>query len=194
MKILLSELRIALVATVSLTILLCGIYPLVVWGIAQVLFPYKANGSLVIRDGKIVGSELLAQNFTTPQYVHPRPSSAGETGYDGSSSGGSNLGPISKKLNELVQERAKAYREENNLPIATPVPADAVTSSASGLDPHISPANAHLQARRVAKARGMTEDSVKSLIEQHSEGRTFGIFGDPRINVLTLNLALDWKK
>lgn len=94
MKILLSELRIALVATVSLTILLCGIYPLVVWGIAQVLFPYKANGSLVIRDGKIVGSELLAQNFTTPQYVHPRPSSAGETGYDGSSSGGSNLGPI----------------------------------------------------------------------------------------------------
>ena len=194
MKILLSELRIALVATVSLTILLCGIYPLVVWGIAQVLFPYKANGSLVIRDGKIVGSELLAQNFTTPQYVHPRPSSAGETGYDGSSSGGSNLGPISKKLNELVQERAKAYREENNLPIATPVPADAVTSSASGLDPHISPANAHLQARRVAKARGMTEDSVKSLIEQHSEGRTFVIFGDPRINVLTLNLALDWKK
>lgn len=93
-----------------------------------------------------------------------------------------------------MQERAKAYREENNLPIATPVPADAVTSSASGLDPHISPANAHLQARRVAKARGMTEDSVKSLIEQHSEGRTFGIFGDPRINVLTLNLALDWKK
>lgn len=191
MKNLLSELRISLVATVSLALLLCGIYPLVVWGIAQGLFPYKANGSLIMRDGKIVGSELLAQNFTGPKYFHPRPSSAGETGYDGGSSGGSNLGPISKKLIDSVEERVKAYRQENNLPPATPVPADAVTASGSGLDPHIGVQNALLQAGRVARERGVSEQAMVAEIKSHTQGRDLGIFGEPRVNVLTLNLALD---
>lgn len=191
MKNLLSELRISLVATVSLALLLCGIYPLVVWGIAQGLFPYKANGSLIMRDGKIVGSELLAQNFTDPKYFHPRPSSAGETGYDGGSSGGSNLGPLSKKLIDSVEERVKAYRQENNLPPATPVPADAVTASGSGLDPHISVQNALLQASRVARERGVREQAMVAEIKSHTQGRDLGILGEPRVNVLTLNLALD---
>lgn len=191
MRNLLSELRIALVATVSLALLLCGVYPLVVWGIAQGVFPYKANGSLIIRDGKIAGSELLAQNFTGPKYFHPRPSSAGETGYDGGSSGGSNLGPLSKKLIDSVQERVKTYRDENNLPVAAPVPADAVTASASGLDPHISIQNALLQAGRVAQARGMSEQAMIAEIKSHTQARDLGIFGEPRVNVLTLNLALD---
>jgi potassium-transporting ATPase KdpC subunit len=191
MKNLLSELRIALVATVSLALLLCGIYPLVVWGIAQGAFPYKANGSLIIRDGKIAGSELLAQNFTDPKYFHPRPSSAGDTGYDGGSSGGSNLGPLSKKLIDSVQERVKAYRDENNLPVAAPVPADAVTASASGLDPHISVQNALLQASRVARERGMSEQNIIEEIKSHMQARDLGIFGEPRVNVPTLNLALD---
>lgn len=191
MKNLLSELRISLVATVTLALLLCGIYPLVVWGIAQGLFPYKANGSLIMRDGKIVGSELLAQNFTDPKYFHPRPSSAGETGYDGGSSGGSNLGPLSKKLIDSVEERVKAYRQENNLPPATPVPADAVTASGSGLDPHISVQNALLQASRVARERGVSEQAMVAEIKSHTQGRDLGIFGEPRVNVLALNLALD---
>lgn len=191
MKNLLSELRISLVATVTLALLLCGIYPLVVWGIAQGLFPYKANGSLIMRDGKIVGSELLAQNFTDPKYFHPRPSSAGETGYDGGSSGGSNLGPLSKKLIDSVEERVKAYRQENNLPPATPVPADAVTASGSGLDPHISVQNALLQASRVARERGVREQAMVAEIKSHTQGRDLGILGEPRVNVLTLNLALD---
>jgi potassium-transporting ATPase KdpC subunit len=191
MKNLLSELRIALVATVSLALLLCGVYPLVVWGIAQGAFPYKANGSLIIRDGKITGSELLAQDFADPKYFHPRPSSAGDTGYDGGSSGGSNLGPLSKKLIDSVEERVKAYRDENNLPATAPVPADAVTASASGLDPHISIQNALLQASRVAQARGMSGQAIIAEIKSHTQARDLGILGEPRVNVLTLNLALD---
>ena len=172
---------------------MCGIYPAVVWGLAQILFPDSANGSLVRLDGKVVGSKLLAQNFTGAQYFHPRPSSAGDAGYDAANSGGSNLGPTSKKLTETVKNRIDAYRAENNLNAVTPVPADAVTASGSGLDPHISLRNAYLQAPRVAKARGMSENAVKEKIKIYAEGRALGILGEPRVNVLKLNLALDAK-
>lgn len=194
MKKLFSELRTALIATFSLAILLCGIYPLVVWGLAQVIFPHQANGSLIVQNGKIVGSELLAQNFTGPKYFHPRPSSAGDTGYDGGSSGGSNLGPTSKKLIDSVKERVEAYREENGLPASVPVPADAVTASASGLDPQISVANALIQASRIAKTRGLGEKAVRTMVKAHTEGRDLGLFGEERVNVLKLNLALDSRR
>ncbi len=191
MNYILSQFRISLIAVIMLALLLCGIYPVIVWGLSQILFPDSANGSLIKIDGKVVGSRLLAQNFTGAQYFHPRPSSAGDAGYDAAASGGSNLGPTSKKLIESVKDRVAAYREENNLPADAPVPADAVTASASGLDPHISVKNALLQAGRVAKARGMGEDVVKEKIKIHTEGRDLGILGDPRVNVLKLNLALD---
>jgi K+-transporting ATPase ATPase C chain len=191
MKNLISELRLSVVATLSLAVIVCGIYPLVVWGVAQTLFPEKANGSIIVRDGKTIGSELLAQNFTGPNYFHPRPSAAGDVGYDATSSGGSNLGPTSKKLIDSVKERVEAYRSENNLPPTVPVPADAVTASASGLDPHVSVKNALIQAGRVARARGINEQAVLAKVQAHTEGRTLGIFGEPRVNVLTLNLSLD---
>ncbi len=193
MNYILSQIRISLIAVVMLAVLLCGIYPVVVWGLAQILFPDSANGSLVKVDGKVVGSQLLAQNFTGAQYFHPRPSSAGDAGYDAASSGGSNLGPTSEKLIETVKNRIDAYRSENNLNVETPVPADAVTASGSGLDPHISLKNAYLQAPRVAKARGMSENAVKEKIKIHSEGRELAVLGEPRVNVLKLNLALDAK-
>ncbi len=157
---LLQEIKVSVLATLALLIILCGVYPLVVWGIAQVAFPSQANGSLVEVQGKIVGSGLLAQNFSGPQYFHPRPSAAGDTGYDGTSSGGSNLGPLSQKLIDQVKERVDKYRTENNLPAATLVPADAVTASGSGLDPHISLRNAEIQAPRVAQARKLSADKV----------------------------------
>jgi K+-transporting ATPase ATPase C chain len=191
MKNIISELRTSVIATISLAIILCGIYPLIVWGVSQVLFPKQANGSLIIRDGKIIGSELLAQNFTDPKYFHPRPSNAGDTGYDGMSSGGSNLGPISRKLIESVKERTEAYRTENGLQPSVSVPVDAVTASASGLDPHISVKNAILQSGRVAKARGMSEEALLSAIKAHTQSRDLGILGEPRVNVLELNLSLD---
>jgi K+-transporting ATPase ATPase C chain len=193
MKYILSQLRISLIAVVTLAVLLCGIYPAIVWGLAQILFPDSANGSLVRVNGKVVGSQLLAQNFTGPTYFHPRPSAAGDAGYDAANSGGSNLGPTSKKLIETVKNRIDAYRAENNLNEVTPVPADAVTASGSGLDPHISLKNAYLQASRVAKARGMSENAVKEKIKIHSEGRELAVLGEPRVNVLKLNLALDAK-
>jgi potassium-transporting ATPase KdpC subunit len=193
MNYILSQLRISLIAVVTLAVLLCGIYPAIVWGLAQILFPDSANGSLVKVDGKVVGSQLLAQNFTGARYFHPRPSSAGDAGYDAANSGGSNLGPTSKKLIETVKNRIDAYRAENNLSAETPVPADAVTASGSGLDPHISLKNAYSQAPRVAKARGMSENAVKEEIKIHAEGRELGILGEPRVNVLKLNLALDGK-
>ena len=172
---LISQIRISLVATVILAVILCGAYPALIWGIAQALFPDKANGSLIIRNGKVIGSELIAQNFTDAKYFHPRPSSAGDTGYDATSSGGSNLGPTSKKLIDLVRERVDLYRVENNLPPTILVPADAVTASASGLDPHISLKNALLQAPRVAKARGISE---KALVEKiQAEHRRQGLWG-----------------
>jgi K+-transporting ATPase ATPase C chain len=189
-KNLISELRISLLATLSLAVILCGIYPLIVWILTQGLFPAKANGSLMMRSGKILGSSLLAQGFTDPGYFHPRPSAAGQ-GYDAVRSGGSNLGPLSKKLAEEVKQRVTDYRAENNLPADVLVPADAVTASASGLDPHISLKNAILQAPRVAKARGLGERSVLRQLGIYTEGRDLGILGEPRVNVLMLNLALD---
>jgi potassium-transporting ATPase KdpC subunit len=191
MKNLISELRVSVVATLSLAVIVSGIYPMLVWGIAQALFPYKANGSLIVRDGKTVGSELIAQNFKDPKYFHPRPSAAGDVGYDATSSGGSNLGPTSKKLIDSVKERVEAYRAENNLPPTVPVPADAVTASASGLDPDVSVKNALIQARRVAKARGISEQAILAKVRAHTEERTLRILGEPRVNVLTLNLSLD---
>lgn len=191
MKNLMSQLRTALVATVLLAVILCGVYPALVWIIAQALFPERANGSLVVKNGKIVGSELIGQNFAGAKYFHSRPSMAGEMGYDATSSGGSNLGPTSKKLIDSVRERVKAYRAENNLPLSVKTPVDAVTASASGLDPHISVRNALLQAPRVAKARGMEEKAVVEKIEANTQGRDLYILGEPRVNVLNVNLSLD---
>jgi len=175
-----------------LTVLLGIVYPLVMTGLSQVLFPNQANGSL-LRDssGNVVGSALLGQNFSSPQYFHPRPSAAGTDGYDATSSGGSNLGPTNQKLLDAAQDRATAYRTENGLAADALVPIDAVTASASGLDPDISPANALLQASRVAKSRNLSEDQVRSLVNQYTEGRTLWVLGEPRVNVLKLNLALD---
>ena len=190
MKDLIRELRNSTIATLSLAVILCGIYPLIVWVIAQGLFPTKVNGSLVARDGITIGSALLSQGFTDPKYFHPRPSAAGD-GYDAIRSGGSNLGPTSKTLIDTVRKRAEEYRKENNLTPDAQVPADAVTTSASGLDPHISVKNALLQAPRVAKTRGLSEEIVLKEIKNHMEGRNFGILGEPRVNVLLLNLALD---
>jgi potassium-transporting ATPase KdpC subunit len=186
------HLRTAILMVVVLTILLGIIYPLVMTGIAQVLFPSQANGSLV-RDtsGNVIGSAILGQNFTQPQYFHPRPSAAGSDGYDATASGGSNLGPTNQKLIDAVKDRTDAYRQENSLAADAPVPVDAVTTSASGLDPDISPANALIQAARVAKARNVSEDQVRSLVNQYTEGRTLFVLGEPRVNVLKLNLALD---
>ncbi len=188
---LLQEVKVSVLATLALLIILCGAYPLVVWGIAQIVFPGQANGSLVERQGKIVGSGLLAQAFNGAQYFHPRPSAAGDVGYDGASSGGSNLGPLSQKLIDQVKERVASYRTENNLPAATLVPADAVTASGSGLDPHISLRNAEIQAPRVAQARKVSADKVNKIIQNCTEGPDLGFLGEPGVNVLRLNLALD---
>jgi K+-transporting ATPase ATPase C chain len=190
MKDLMRELRISLIATLLLAVILCGIYPLIIWVFAQGLFPDKANGSLIVKNGKTMGSRLIGQRFTDPKYFHLRPSAAGQ-GYDAASSGGSNLGPISKKLVDQTGKRVIHYRTENDLPPDAPVPADAVTASASGLDPHITVKNALLQAERVAKARGMSAEAVIRKIATHTEGRTFGILGEPRVNALMLNLDLD---
>jgi len=192
MKVLIEELRASVAVTFLLAVLCCGIYPAVVWAVGQGLFPHKANGSLVRVDGNVVGSELIAQGFSGPAYFHPRPSAAGQ-GYDAVHSGGTNLGPTSKKLIEDVKRRVAGYRAANGLPSDTPVPADAVTSSASGLDPHISVRNATLQSARVAKARGIGEKDVLAKVAAHTGRRTFGFLGEPRVNVLTLNLSLDGK-
>ena len=192
MKDFIHQLRISLMATLSLAILLCGIYPLLVWIVGQGLFPAESNGSLLVHQGTIVGSSLLSQGFTDPKYFHPRPSAAGQ-GYDAAGSGGSNLGPTSKKLVDEVRQRVVDYRIENGLGPDARVPTDAVTASASGLDPHISVKNALAQAKRVAKARGLGFEVVRKKIEAHTEGRTFGILGEPRVNVLILNLDLDGK-
>ena len=187
----LHHVRTAVLMTVVLTVLLGIVYPLIMTGIAQVVLPSQANGSLVKdSSGNIVGSELLAQSFTQPQYFHPRPSAAG-TGYDATNSGGSNLGPTNQKLIDSVQSNADAYRQENGLAADAQVPVDAVTASASGLDPDISPANALLQVHRVAAARGLSDDQVRNLVNQYTEGRTLFALGEPRVNVLKLNLALD---
>ena len=178
-------------ATVVLALICCGLYPLIVFGISQALFHDKANGSLIVdQDGAVRGSKLIGQNFAAEKYFHPRPSAAGN-GYDAASSGGSNLGPTSQKLNDAIKDRIAAYRAENGLKETDPVPADAVTASGSGLDPLITLQNAELQIPRVAKARGMAEEKVRELIQQNTDGRDLGVFGDPGVNVLLLNLALD---
>jgi len=190
MKTFWKELGTAIVATVVLLVVVSGIYPVIIWGISQVLFPYQANGSLITQNGQVVGSALLAQGFSGAKYFHPRPSQAG-TGYDAANSNGSNLGPTSKKLIDSIKDAADAYRKENSLAANAVVPADAVTSSFSGLDPHISPKNAQIQAARVAHERGINEDVVRSEIEKATDKPLLGFIGDPGVNVLKLNLALD---
>jgi K+-transporting ATPase ATPase C chain len=191
MKELFSEIRSAVFAILVLAIVCCGLYPLVVFGISQALFHDKANGSLIVdQDGTVRGSKLLGQGFTADKYFHPRPSAAGN-GYDAASSGGSNLGPTSQKLNDAIKDRIDAYRKENGLNENESVPADAVTASGSGLDPHISLHNAQLQIARVAKARGLSEDKVRELVQQNTDGRDVGVLGEPGVNVLQSNLALD---
>lgn len=173
------------VFSVSLGIL----YPLAVWAVGQALFPHQANGSLIEKDGRVVGSELIGQTFTSASYFHSRPSAAGN-GYDAGASGGSNLGPTSQKLINRITTDAETLQEENP---NSKVPADLVTTSGSGLDPHISPAAAEFQIPRVAKERGMTPAQVGDLVKKFTQGREFGLFGEPRVNVLLLNLALDRK-
>lgn len=184
----LSLIRPALVSMAFFTLLLGLAYPLLITGVAQSAFSRQANGSLVVENGRVVGSELVGQNFTGPQYLHPRPSAAGASGYDASASSGSNLGPLNPDLAKQVKERAAALRAQG---IAETIPADAVTASGSGLDPHISPEYAVLQVERIAKARGVEPKAIAALVESHVEARTFGIFGQPRVNVLMTNLALD---
>lgn len=190
MKILAGEIKRAIIAVILLTILLGGIYPLATWVSGQLFFSEKANGSLLIREKKIVGSILIGQQFTSPAYFHSRPSAVAYAS-SGANSGGSNLGPLSKSLFEQVTTRITNYRKENGLPASFPVPADAFTASASGLDPHISPADAYMQAARVARARGLSKNQVLQIIRRGMEGRQLGIFGEKRINVLLLNLTLD---
>ena len=206
------QLLISLRITFILLLLVSGIYPLVVWGISQVAFKHQANGSLIRNaQGQVIGSELLAQGFTKPEYFHPRPSAAGN-GYDPTASGGTNLGPTSDKLINGVHKKdlspgkpdpadfdgvadlAKAYRTENGLAATARVPVDAVTRSASGLDPQISLANAQIQIARVAKARGLSEEAIRGLIAENTSGRGLGVLGEPAVNVLKLNLALDTVK
>ena len=191
MKTFLVELKTSLLVTLVFAVLLCGAYPLAVWAGAQALFADQANGRLVTdATGTVRGSALLAQNFSSDKYFQPRPSAAG-TGYDATNSSGTNLGPTSQKLADSIKAAVAAYRTTNGLAADAPVPADAVTSSGSGLDPHISPANAQLQSARIAKARGLPLDRVQALVAAHTESRDLGIFGDPRVNVLQLNVALD---
>lgn len=188
MSYILKELKRSLIATLAIGMLVCGAYPLIIWVVAAGVFSRQANGSMINSQGKNLGSELIGQKFTAAGYFHPRPSFSD---YDAMHSGGSNLGPTSKKLIDIVQQRAAAYRQENGLAASTPIPADAVSASASGLDPHISIKNALLQAARIAKARGIAQEIVHAKIQQYTEGRTLGIIGEPRVNVLKLNLALD---
>ena len=195
----LKEIRPAIVLVVSLTLITGAVYPLAMTGIARVLFPKQSQGSLIEREGRVVGSALIGQEFKGDGYFHGRPSAtvAPDPGdptktvaapYNAANSGGSNLGPTNKALVERVQGELEKLKQEN---ASTPVPVDLVTTSASGLDPHISPAAAFLQVPRVAKARHMPEDRLRQLIDEHIEDRTLGLFGEPRVNVLALNLALD---
>jgi len=191
MKNLISETSKSLVATLALMAILCGAYPLVVFGFSQLMFKDKANGSLIkSADGTIQGSALIGQGFQGERYFHPRPSAAG-AGYDAAGSGGSNLGPTSAKLRDSIKTRVEKYRLVNGLQDSEKVPPDAVMASGSGLDPEISPANAGLQARRVARVRDIPFDQMADLLRKHTRKRDLGILGEPGVNVLTLNLALD---
>jgi K+-transporting ATPase ATPase C chain len=185
-----SEFMRAVLAVILLSFLLGAIYPLAAWGIGQLLFPGRANGSLIKHGDEIAGSALIAQPFTSPLYFHPR-ASAVDYSCSRANSGGSNLGPLSRSLANQVAVRSTRYRLENGLPADFLIPGDALTASASGLDPHISPADATAQAARVARARGMNRERVLRLVQRQLEGRQLGLFGEPRVNVLRLNLALD---
>lgn len=182
------QLLISIWMTLATTILLGIIYPVVVTGIAQVLFPAKANGSLILAGKKTIGSHLIGQPFTSSGYFHSRPSAAGPAGYDGSASGGSNLAPTNKTLLDRVDAEVRKLHEENP---SMPIPVDLVTASGSGLDPHISLAAAEFQIPRVARERSMSESEVRVFVKNHSEGRQLGFLGEPRVNVLELNLDLD---
>ena len=173
-----------------LTVLTGLLYPGVVTGLCQVFFPARANGSLVVANGHAIGSELIGQNFKRPEYFQPRPSAAGNDGYDPTASGASNLGPTSQKLADRVKDSVASFRK-NNPDYTGPIPADLVTSSGSGLDPDISPASAEAQAARIAKARGIPVEQVQDLIAAHTQGRDLGFLGEPRVNVLEINRALD---
>jgi K+-transporting ATPase ATPase C chain len=173
-----------------LTVLTGLLYPGVVTGLCQALFPARANGSLVVANGHAIGSELIGQNFKKPEYFQPRPSAAGNDGYDPMASSASNLGPTNQKLADRVKDSVASFRK-NNPDYTGPIPADLVTASGSGLDPDISPASAEAQAARIAKARGVPVDQVRNLIASHTQGRDLGFMGDPRVNVLEINLALD---
>lgn len=198
MALVLQQTRAALTMTIILTVILGLAYPLAITGIAQAVFPHQANGSLLYDSaGAVIGSELIGQEFTLPGYFHGRPSAtvnadtSDSQPYNAANSTASNLGPTNQKLVDAVRERAAAYRAENGLAADAATPVDAVTSSGSGLDPHITPANAQLQINRVAQARGGSPADVTALVQQNTEGRTLGFIGEPRVNVLKLNLALD---
>jgi K+-transporting ATPase ATPase C chain len=186
-----------LAVTTALLLLTCGVYPMAVWAVGRVAFKHQTNGSFIAVGGRIVGSKLIGQNFTDKdgnplaRYFQPRPSAAGKDGYDAMSSSSSNLGPSNPELLKSVADRVKAYRGLNGLAADAPVPVDAVTSSGSGLDPHISIANARLQAGRVARVRGLTAAAVLAVIARHTESRQLGLLGEKVVNVLELNLDLD---
>lgn len=184
------QLRPAIVFTLLLCVLTGVVYPGIVTGLAQLLFPWQANGSQVTTNGRVSGSALIGQPFSRPEYFHPRPSAAG-AGYDATASGGTNKGPTDRKLADTLIAGAVEKVVQEDGAVMGQIPADMVTASGSGLDPHISPANADLQVARVARARGISADTVRALLQQHTEGRQLGFLGEPRVNVLLLNLALD---
>jgi K+-transporting ATPase ATPase C chain len=185
------RLWIAIKMTFVLTVLTGIIYPVLMTVMSETFFPFQARGSLISRDGHVIGSELIGQNFSAPNYFHPRPSAAGDKGYDASSSGGSNLGPTNKTLIDTTRQHLKEILEQNPGTSAADVPISQITASGSGLDPEISPAGAEMQAVRVAKARGMSDEAVLDLIHAHTRPRWAGLLGEPGVNVLELNLALD---